>query len=63
MTALWPHLTAHGSHLLDQVQVEPHALALRADDSAGTQRAMHVLEERLAGEEPVRRCRGTRPSL
>ena len=41
------YLAAHGSHLLYQVEVKPHALALGADNPAGTQRAVHVLEERL----------------
>ena len=42
-----PRLAAHVRHLLDEVQVQPQALALRAHHATGTQRAVHVLEKRL----------------
>lgn len=44
-----PHLAAHGGERLDDVEVQPQRLGLRADEPARPQRAVHRLEKRLQG--------------
>mmetsp|Transcript_22850 Transcript_22850/g.58213 ORF Transcript_22850/g.58213 Transcript_22850/m.58213 type:complete len:258 (-) Transcript_22850:349-1122(-) len=41
------HTLAHGGQRLDDVQVQPQALGLRAHDAPGAHRAVQRLEERL----------------
>ena len=52
------NLAEHGCDLLDEIQVEPRALTLRADDAARSQCAVHALEERLqtAGRRRGEQC-------